>query len=267
MELDSTAVSAAAPSNSDHSAVRAAHIDDEAPVKEAAGGCLPRPAETHSQAAQDGGRDPSTTLPQGSVVGRSPPAPPSPTTAHCPHTAHKQASTFTAASTAPAMDGSRSSAGEGHHSGMRLPTVRDDDDVAVFSTADPPAAAGAGPAPRQGAPRLHSSSDGEGPPTTGKPPLVKRNSSTLQSISEEEMLDMMERSDMQEIMSSLPPCQCDACLLNEGEAPSSPGLGAGPTAKPHAVLRRVTFLFFLLLSLSSLHGSYSFLPRVCYTNV
>ena len=121
MELDSTAVSAAAPSNSDHSAVRAAHIDDEAPVKEAAGGCLPRPAETHSQAAQDGGRDPSTTLPQGSVVGRSPPAPPSPTTAHCPHTAHKQASTFTAASTAPAMDGSRSSAGEGHHSGMRLP--------------------------------------------------------------------------------------------------------------------------------------------------
>ncbi|GFN82907.1 hypothetical protein PoB_000941300 [Plakobranchus ocellatus] len=40
-------------------------------------------------------------------------------------------------------------------------------------------------------------------------------SSSLSSISEEEMLYMMEKMGQGEIMSALPPCDCDDCLLND----------------------------------------------------
>ncbi|XP_070179481.1 inositol-trisphosphate 3-kinase C-like isoform X3 [Littorina saxatilis] len=98
----------------------------------------------------------------------------------------------------------------------------------------------------------HSSSgstgSGEGMPvpvTRSKPVLLKRNSSTLQPISEEEMLDIMERTDMQQFMSSMPPCQCDACMLNGdhdggggGEA-GADGTGAGTEkSRTHPPLKR-----------------------------
>nr|KAG5712417.1 hypothetical protein BaRGS_023996 [Batillaria attramentaria] len=59
--------------------------------------------------------------------------------------------------------------------------------------------------------------------------LVKRNSSLLQPISEEEVLGIMERSDFEELISSMPPCECDTCQLSEDEE-SSP--------KPPPVLKR-----------------------------
>ncbi|KAL8594403.1 hypothetical protein ACOMHN_032990 [Nucella lapillus] len=45
--------------------------------------------------------------------------------------------------------------------------------------------------------------------------LLKRNSSSLQPVSEEEMLNIMEGTDLREVLSILPPCQCDACQLKE----------------------------------------------------
>ena len=238
-ELDSTAVSAA-PSNGDHSAVRVADIDDDQSSVNECSGRRPHAALPDSQAAR-GGSDPSTTLPQPSVVGRAPPAPLSPPI-RCVHTARKEASSVSTANI-PEMEESRSSGGKGCPV-ARLPESPDDD-LPVFSKAEPPADCprGDGGSGHGGDVllQLPASSDRECLPAA-KPALVKRNSSTLQSISEEEMLDIMERTDMQEVLSSLPPCQCDDCLLNEGEASSaSPGAAA---AKPHAVLKRVTFPFF-----------------------
>ncbi|BFZ07770.1 hypothetical protein BsWGS_10811 [Bradybaena similaris] len=46
--------------------------------------------------------------------------------------------------------------------------------------------------------------------------------SSLASINEEEMLNMMELMGDKEIMSSMPPCECDDCLLQEPEPGDAP---------------------------------------------
>lgn len=55
-----------------------------------------------------------------------------------------------------------------------------------------------------------------------KAALIKRSSSSLQPISEEEVIEMMEHADVREVMSSMPPCDCDACLLRDRDPPTSP---------------------------------------------
>ncbi|XP_076463597.1 inositol-trisphosphate 3-kinase A-like [Babylonia areolata] len=62
--------------------------------------------------------------------------------------------------------------------------------------------------------------DGDSGSSSSSPsgkPAFHWSSSMLQPISEEEVLDLMEGRNLQEIMSSMPPCQCDACLFGEGE--------------------------------------------------
>lgn len=68
--------------------------------------------------------------------------------------------------------------------------------------------------------------------------LVKRHSSLLQPVSEEEVLGIMERSDFNELMSSMPPCDCDTCQLSEDE---------DSTAKRPPVLKRVNIQYSFLL--------------------
>ncbi|GFR74932.1 hypothetical protein ElyMa_000442400 [Elysia marginata] len=53
------------------------------------------------------------------------------------------------------------------------------------------------------------------------PSSMHRTASSLSSISEEEMLSMMESMGESEILSALPPCDCDECLLN-GSNSSTP---------------------------------------------
>ncbi|KAK3804347.1 hypothetical protein RRG08_059317, partial [Elysia crispata] len=52
------------------------------------------------------------------------------------------------------------------------------------------------------------------------PSSLHRASSSLSSISEAEMLTMMETMGESEILSALPPCDCDECLLNGPNSPT-----------------------------------------------
>ena len=72
------------------------------------------------------------------------------------------------------------------------------------------------------------------------PSSTHRTSSSLSSISEAEMLTMMETMGEGEILSALPPCDCDDCLLN---GPSSPNVVPPDQRK----LTRVSPGFFFLV--------------------
>ncbi|KAL8607404.1 hypothetical protein ACOMHN_024429 [Nucella lapillus] len=55
-------------------------------------------------------------------------------------------------------------------------------------------------------------------PSSSSRPVSRQWSSTmLQSISEEDVLHLMEGRDLQAIMGDMPPCQCDDCLMNGEE--------------------------------------------------
>lgn len=88
---------------------------------------------------------------------------------------------------------------------------------------------------------------------------MKRTSSALQQISEEEVLELMEHTDMANIMEYLPPCECDACQLGDEE-------DMKPTTKPD--LKRVnTFPIFLWVSgFSFSTHALHYLALQCYNN-
>ncbi|RUS73588.1 hypothetical protein EGW08_018648 [Elysia chlorotica] len=65
-----------------------------------------------------------------------------------------------------------------------------------------------------------TSSSSSSTPPSFFPASVHRTSSSLSSISEAEMLTMMETMGESEILSALPPCDCDECLLNGPNSPT-----------------------------------------------
>ncbi|XP_059171389.1 inositol-trisphosphate 3-kinase B-like [Physella acuta] len=95
----------------------------------------------------------------------------------------------------------------------------DDDDDDIFDVGVSPGASAASPkAPTNNVVRRHVKQrlSDDGSSCTVK-------SSSLASISEEEVLSMLETLGEREIMSAMPPCDCDECLLQDPQ-PETPGL-------------------------------------------